>query len=166
MFGGTAYGLAMNQATRDVFDQHAAAAEAARKGALEADAKADLFSAAKDGAIDEVRRLLGAGADVNYQNSWEQTALHLASENGHVVVVKLLLKAGAVVDTKDFGTYTALHWASQNGHGAVVKLLLEAGAGVDVKARNGKMAYDLAKDQAIRDVFNQHAAAKHEQTQP
>ena len=52
--------------------------------------------AAKAGHVDEVRRLLESGADVNEKLSGVTfTPLILAVMGGHVEVVKLLLKAGA-----------------------------------------------------------------------
>ena len=55
-----------------------------------------LMRAAKAGRVDEVRRLLESGADVNEKlRGVTFTALILAVMGGHVEVVKLLLKSGA-----------------------------------------------------------------------
>eukprot|EP00286_Rhodomonas_abbreviata_P011696 CAMPEP_0181318892 /NCGR_PEP_ID=MMETSP1101-20121128/17257_1 /TAXON_ID=46948 /ORGANISM="Rhodomonas abbreviata, Strain Caron Lab Isolate" /LENGTH=44 /DNA_ID= /DNA_START= /DNA_END= /DNA_ORIENTATION= len=43
---------------------------------------AELLDAAKNGKINVVRRLLRAGADINYQNRLGTTALHWASLRG------------------------------------------------------------------------------------
>ena len=55
-----------------------------------------LMLAAGTGRVDEVRRLLATGADVNAKlEGLGVTALMLAAGGGHVEVVKVLLKAGA-----------------------------------------------------------------------
>ena len=55
-----------------------------------------LISAAEAGRVDEVRRLLDSGADVNEKiGGVTFTALMLAVKGGHIEIVKLLLEAGA-----------------------------------------------------------------------
>lgn len=52
--------------------------------------KTKLHRAARDGKVDEVRRLLSQGADKNAKDYDGKTALQLAANNGHVEIVKLL----------------------------------------------------------------------------
>lgn len=59
---------------------------------------ADLFAAARDGQLDEVRRLLARGASVAYANADGSTPLFIAACQGHADVVRLLLGAGAAVE--------------------------------------------------------------------
>jgi ankyrin repeat protein len=74
-----------------------------------------------------VKRLLEAGADIDF-NAWGPgTALIIAARNGHDQVVKRLLEAGADIEAKGWEG-TALIVAAQKGHDEVVKRLLEAGA--------------------------------------
>jgi len=56
-----------------------------------------LMAAAQAGRVDDVRRLLHSGADVNenVEDLGGLNALMLASWRGHVEVVKVLLEAGA-----------------------------------------------------------------------
>jgi len=54
-----------------------------------------LHAASKNGHVEEVERLIKAGADVNEQDGKGATPLHYASENGHVEVITVLLAANA-----------------------------------------------------------------------
>ncbi len=72
-----------------------------------------------------VKALLAAGAKVDAQDSWDQTALHLASSIGYEKVVKMLIAAGARVDLTDRRGRTPMDVASRN----VKQVLLAGGAG-------------------------------------
>jgi ankyrin repeat protein len=81
-----------------------------------------------------LRRLLGAGADVNTATPGGETALMTAARAGNVEAVSLLLERGANVNAKDgVRAQTALMWAVTENHADVVKLL--AARGADVKAQ-------------------------------
>ena len=60
-----------------------------------------LFRAAKTGDLEEVRRLLRAGVDVNARNEYGYTALIVAASYGHPAVVEVLLEKGANGHAKD-----------------------------------------------------------------
>jgi len=94
-----------------------------------------------------VRRLLGAGADVESKDNWGWTPLSLAAGNGHLEVVEFLVKeGGADVESKDLSQMTPLSYAASNGHLAIVKFLVrEAGADVESKDYRGSTALDLAR---------------------
>ncbi len=73
--------------------------------------------AVENGHLDEVKRLLEAGAD---SKSNDSSALQAAAMNGHLEIVKLLLP---VSNPKAAGSH-ALYLAARNGHLEIVKLLL------------------------------------------
>jgi outer membrane protein assembly factor BamB len=96
---------------------------------LAADAKEDLWAAAKKGDAKAVEALLAKGTDVNAKTEYGVTALHYAADKGHVEVVKVLLKHKANVNAKDtFYTATPLTWAQMRDRWEIVKLLVESGA--------------------------------------
>ncbi|PNH03326.1 Serine/threonine-protein phosphatase 6 regulatory ankyrin repeat subunit A [Tetrabaena socialis] len=98
-----------------------------------------LVIAAKEGALQEVQRLLSdPAANPNVQDAGCSTALHCASWKGHKVVVEALLQAGAALEAVDGYGMTALHCASFKGHEAVVEALLLAGAALEATDAEGK----------------------------
>ncbi len=120
---------------------------------LSAPAHADLIhDAARDGATDEVRRLLLQGVNVNGTDASQKTALHYASEHGHDEVVVLLLSNGADVNHKDERDQTALIVASARGRQEIVEHLLAAGADVNHAARDGVTAVSAATSGGYAEV--------------
>ena len=72
-----------------------------------------IYEAAEEGQIEEVKKLLPAGADVNTKTKFMETPLHFAAENGQKEVAELLIVAGANVNAKDFENKTPLDEAIQ-----------------------------------------------------
>lgn len=92
-----------------------------------------LHQAAKDGNLEQVTRLIAAGADVNARGNRAQTPLHFAAQKGHEQIARLLIARGADVNANMADTsWTPLLEAACHGHTKLVKLLLEKGAKVDV----------------------------------
>lgn len=60
-----------------------------------------LMYLANEGDLDGIKELLASGADVNFRDIDDRTALHVAACQGYVDVTKLLLEKGAKVDLKD-----------------------------------------------------------------
>jgi ankyrin repeat protein len=61
-----------------------------------ADLGDELLQAAEDGDLIEVEKLIEAGADVNLQDEWGNTALSEAVKKGYTEIVEILKNAGAV----------------------------------------------------------------------
>lgn len=76
------------------------------------------MSAAKDGSVQRVRVLLQDGADVDYMDTSNDTALHKACRYGRNDVVKLLLDAGSDVNSakRESSGVTPLQLATHQGH--------------------------------------------------
>lgn len=105
-----------------------------------------LARAAREGEVEEVRRLLDAGADPDAGfEGW--TPLMLAAMNGELEIAGMLIDAGASLSraNDDFGT--ALGTAAvalvapEEGETAMIDLLLDAGA--DTESGNGVMMTPL-----------------------
>ena len=54
-----------------------------------------IYEAAEEGQIEEVKKLLAAGAGVNAQTKFKETPLHFAAENGQKEAADLLIDKGA-----------------------------------------------------------------------
>ena len=89
-----------------------------------------LFATRHGGTIEEVKKHLTAGADVNAKgNMLGRIPLCNAAEKGRKEIVELLISKGADLEAKYFGM-TPLHWAAYEGHKEIVELLIAAGADV------------------------------------
>ena len=93
-----------------------------------------LWSAAEEGDLSRVEKLLRDGADSNISHPDGGTALIKSAAKGKIEVVRALLKARAQVDASDADGWTALMWSAENGLLEIVKLLLASGA--DPNAKN------------------------------
>ena len=80
-----------------------------------------LIKAAKEGDQETIKELIQLRFDVNFKDSYGNTALICAS--GKPECVKLLLEAKADVNTQNKYSYTALIQASNFGYTECVKLL-------------------------------------------
>ncbi|XP_046984027.1 TD and POZ domain-containing protein 1-like [Schistocerca americana] len=109
-----------------------------------------LREAAKKVAVEEVRLLLAAGADVGARDVDGETALHWAALRGHAAVVRLLLSAASDPDARDQWWRTPLHWAARNGHAEAAAALLQAGADRGKTDEDADTPLDYARQQ------NQH----------
>jgi len=90
-----------------------------------------LLYATRVGNIEDVKKHLAAGVDVNTKGNWlEGTPLGNAAEKGHKEIAELLIAKGADVNAKNDGR-TPLHWAAEKGHKETAELLIAEGAEVN-----------------------------------
>ena len=108
--------------------------------------KTALIRAAQHGHLQEVQRLLAAGANVNATSNCRTTTLMFAIINGHLAIVQKLLAAQANVNATNNSGFTALMFAAEKGHLAIVQQLLDAHANVNASDHNGKTALMLATE--------------------
>lgn len=92
---------------------------------------ASLGSAAREGDIKEMERLISAGANVNARNAYGLTPLHSAALYGKVEAARLLIRNGADVNAIDSNGKTPLHFAAFYDQGEVARLLIENGANIE-----------------------------------
>jgi glutaminase len=81
-----------------------------------------IISAASHGDVDEIRRLIALGVDVNRGDYDLRTPLHLAAAEGHLDAVELLLDKGASIEVKDRWNQTPLDDAKSNQRKDIVEL--------------------------------------------
>ena len=100
-----------------------------------------LSIAAYTGKFQYVKRLVEAGAEINFYG-W--SPLTYAAYNGHLEIVDYLLKHGAEINAKTQNGSNALFFAARFGHIEVIKLLLKNKADATVVNENGETAIDWA----------------------
>ncbi|WP_164522222.1 ankyrin repeat domain-containing protein [Halocella sp. SP3-1] len=97
----------------------------------------ELINAAKSGEVEEVKKLIKNGIDINARNDLGNTALIETIKEGDCKIVKILLEAGAGVNIKNDHGQTALMEAAKKGYYKIVKLLLDSAADIDLKCSKG-----------------------------
>ncbi len=110
-----------------------------------------LRQATLGGKPDEVKQLLGQGADPGYQYAgW--TVLMYAARDGQLEIVRTLLDGRAKVDAVAPRGITALMVAAQRGHVEIVKLLLAKRAFINARNDNDNTALMYAAEFGHLDV--------------
>ena len=99
-----------------------------------------LRTAAMDGYLIRVERLLMDGVSPQAADERGVTPLHLAAKNGHREVVASLLNHGAPIDQIRQDGVTPLFLAAQEGRRDIVALFLERGAEVNQQGRVGSVS--------------------------
>ncbi|CEL11396.1 hypothetical protein ASPCAL14498 [Aspergillus calidoustus] len=107
------------------------------------DAEYVLASAAREGNLDQVQRLLDLGANHSPRDLADGTPLMGAAREGHEPIVSLLLQQGASVFDRDRANRTTLHWAAERGHVEVAEELLDNGADLSAVDRKGSTPLHL-----------------------
>lgn len=82
----------------------------------------------KKGDVDQMRRLVLHGVDINSGDYDHRTPLHLAASEGKIKAVEFLINEGANVNAEDRWGGTPIQDAERHFHHDVVKLLQTAGA--------------------------------------
>ncbi len=108
-------------------------AEDAGVNARKPDGSTPLQWAVYDNDVAEVRRLIGAGADVSLANDYGATPMSLAAEVANTEILKLLLDAGADADSPNADGMTALMAVARTGNVEAASLLIGHGATVDAR---------------------------------
>ncbi len=94
-----------------------------------------LIDAAEKGDINEVRRILAKGININAVGYWGKTALSTAAYKGHKDIVSLLIEHGADLNTSDWNGGTPL--SNSVTHEEIFKLLLDKGADINTRYNEG-----------------------------
>ncbi len=90
---------------------------------------------------EEVARwLVEQGADINYKNKYERTALH-SHASSYCGNVQLLIELGADIKALDYQNETPLFSACEGYHIENIKTLINNGANIDVKNKSNQTPF-------------------------
>jgi ankyrin repeat protein len=112
----------------------------------------DLVEAAGAGRLDDVRRLLRDGADVDARGTGGRTAVTAAAANEHVEVVRALVDAGADVDLQADDRSNPLLLCGENGNVALLREVLRGDPDLGATNRYGGVALIPASDRGHVDM--------------
>ncbi|RWS07029.1 kinase D-interacting substrate of 220 kDa-like isoform X2 [Dinothrombium tinctorium] len=113
-----------------------------------------LMIATECGLSKFVQELIARGADVNYQDGDDWTALMIAAKENQVDILSDLLEAGANVELRDMGGWTALMWAAYKGCYETVKLLLNKEASPNISDHNHMTPITWASGRGYLGIVN------------
>lgn len=103
-----------------------------------------IFFAVQSESIERGNRileiLLNEGADANYKDALQQTALFYSCRHGHLEQVKMLINAGAEPNQRDTYGQTALYYASREGQAETIRLLFQYKADANIVDNLGQTA--------------------------
>ena len=94
-----------------------------------------LRSAIKEGSIENVKKAIANGANVN---ALVRAPLYQAASRGHMEIVQLLIAKGSNVNAKNKRGMTPLHSAAAKEHENIAELLIAKGADVNAKDNKGR----------------------------
>lgn len=124
----------------------------ANSGGEHPDGMTALHLAAKQGDIEEVKRLLDQGAALETRDKAGSTPLHWAVYTGRYEIVKFLIAEGADVNAEDGWHSTPLLRATEWGHKDVVQLVIAKGANVKVGNKLGETPLHAAAARGYKDI--------------
>ena len=90
-----------------------------------------LIAAAYRNHLEVAQVLIDADADVNVQDSTQQSAYLISTSDGYLELLRLTLAAGADVHSKDSYNGTGLIRAADRGHVEIIAELLETDIEID-----------------------------------
>ncbi|MBL6445148.1 ankyrin repeat domain-containing protein [Fulvivirga sp. 29W222] len=97
-----------------------------------------LFDAALQGQVEDVKELIASGANINILNeAVGEFPIHVAAEKGNVDILDVLIKNGADLDVLTKPGYSAAHLAVFSNNYEALKLLLDNGANKNIKDPDG-----------------------------
>ena len=111
-----------------------------------------LLEASKEGDEQNVTRLVGEGAEINYQT---KSCLLVSADGGHDKVVSFFLDQGVPVDWDQPGDMTALMRAAVSGHYSTTKLLLDNEADMNLQDTFGSTALMHAAERNYPDIVSE-----------
>jgi len=111
------------------------------------------LAACAAGDREEVKVLLGRGADIDTANVDGLTALHQACIDDNLEMVEFLVSHGADVNRGDNEGWTPLHATASCGFLSIARFLIDHGANVAAVNNDGELAIDISESDEMEDLL-------------
>jgi len=118
------------------------------------------LAACAAGDREEVRTLLGRGADIDTANVDGLTALHQACIDDNLDMVEFLVANGADVDRGDNEGWTPLHATASCGFLSIARFLLDHGSNVAAVNNDGELAIDISESDEMEELLQKEIDAQ------
>jgi ankyrin repeat protein len=108
------------------------------------------------------KRLVDAGAPVDYTAANGENLLHISTGNGNVPMTKVLVEKGAALEQKNSDGLTPLLLVVTDGRNnlELCTALVEGGADVNATNAKGKTVLKVAKGKKVKDYLKANGATK------
>ena len=113
---------------------------------------APLHPAARQNRVDILQSLVNHGADLDISNAIERTPLKVAVVNKSKEAALVLVERGAVVGGDSPHLQMLLRWAAELGNLQVVRRLVPLGPAFMLKGRDGRNAFEVARDEGHEEI--------------
>ena len=100
-----------------------------------------------------VNDLIALGANLDWQDNFGETALHLCARWNSPEILRMLIDAGVDVNIQDNFGFTVLHWCANKNHPEVAQMLIDAGSDKTIPDVNAKLPYELADTQELKELL-------------
>lgn len=116
------------------------------RGLCAIDKQAKMCKTLREGKLDDLKRALTEGADINYRSLDLRTTLHLAAQGPSLEIVKFLINVQRIdANVKDINGQTALHISAAHGRESIVNFLAEeVGLPINGIDHNGDTSLHIA----------------------
>ncbi|XP_018320574.1 protein phosphatase 1 regulatory inhibitor subunit 16B isoform X2 [Agrilus planipennis] len=105
--------------------------------------------------LNDLKRIVANGGDLEFHDHQGATPLHIASANGYTSVVEYLLEQNVRTDVVDRDDWQPVHAAACWGHLDVLELLAQAGADLNAKNKNDETPEDICEDPELKERIRQ-----------
>lgn len=114
----------------------------------------NLLTAVNDNNLSQVKVLLEQGADIDYQNRYGRTSLHLSLLNADIRCLQYLLVQQPNVNQQDFFGLTPMHIAVCHNKSEAIKFLLDKNPDTSIKDNLGRTVFDITKKYNKKSIHN------------